>query len=476
LIDLDPSKPANESASVISETVASGDGEDQVVWRDGQRYIPRLVKRRDFAGSGLKFKSDASYLLTGGLGALGLQVASRMVEAGARDLILLQRSQLPPRKGWAEIEGNRFAGQIAAIRELESKGARVHLFSVDVATEDQMDNVFREIARSLPPLRGVIHAAGFLDDGILAQMNQSRFDRVMAPKVNGAWNLHRLTLKQQLDFFVCFSSLAGLLGSPGQANYAAANAGLDSLVHYRRQLGLPALSINWGPWSEVGMAAADAKRGERVAQQGFGSVSPSQGVTVLQQLLQQDRAQVAVVAIDLKRLKQTISSAKVPMLSDLIGPTTAQPAVIEPVATPIQTREDKPTIRKFVTEADPVGRRRLLQDYLIEEMAKILQLPPSELHMNRPLNSLGIDSLMAVEIRNRIESDLPVRVQISTLLEGSSADDLVRNLLSQLQSESEKPADRAARVKQELNEMSDEAVRALLEAKRQEANRRRSSQ
>src|SRR5262249_1999400 len=153
---------------------------------------------------------------------------------------------------------------------------------------------------SLPPLRGIIHAAGILDDGILPQMSQDRLEQVMAPKITGAWNLHRLTSGTPLDFFVCFSSLASVVGSPGQSNYAAANAGLDALVHYRRRLGLPALSINWGPWAEVGMAAADAKRGERVAQQGFGSIAPAQAVRVLEQLIQQERPQLAVVSIDIQ--------------------------------------------------------------------------------------------------------------------------------------------------------------------------------
>src|SRR5262249_19163118 len=161
----------------------------------------RLVRTLDAPTvSGTPFKTDSTYLLTGGLGALGLQVAAHMIEAGARDLVLLQRSKLPPRTAWAEVEpGSRVADQIGAILELESKGGRVHVFSADVAQGQQVESVLREIATSLPPLRGIVHAAGVLDDGILSQMNQQRFMQVMAPKVAGAWNLHCLTLNLPLD-------------------------------------------------------------------------------------------------------------------------------------------------------------------------------------------------------------------------------------------------------------------------------------
>ena len=472
LVDVDPTAPPRETARVLIDTILAGDGEDQVAWRRGERYVARLVSRAESrAEPGLRCDGGASYLLTGGLGALGMHVANWMVDVGARELILLQRSKLPPRDTWAQLEqGTHLADQIAAVQELESKGARVHIFSADVANEDQMESVLKEVRNSLAPLRGIIHAAGILDDAMLSQLNQDRLEQVMAPKVSGAWNLHRLTASVPLDFFVCFSSLASVLGSPGQANYAAANAGLDGLMHYRRGLGLPALSVNWGPWADAGMAAADSKRGDRVARHGFRSIVPVKAVRVLERLLQQERPQIAVVDLDIGRLKQS-TAARTPLLSELLG-DAAQVAPARGAGT-VETSDSTPPIRIVISNADPAARPRLLKEYLLQEMAGILQLAPSEVSLNQPLNSLGIDSLTAVEIRNRIESDFQVRVPITSLLEGSSGDDLAGNILRQLQAKSsDVPARRAARITQQIEQMSDEAVRALLAEKRRQANYR----
>src|SRR5205823_6235347 len=136
-----------------------------------------------------------------------------------------------------------------ARKEVDALPAKIRMFQEDVASAEDVRRVFEEIEREMPPVRGIIHAAGVLDDGVLLQQDWPRFERVLAPKLRGAWNLHQQTRDSKLDFFVLFSSVASLLGSPGQGNYAAANAGLDALAHYRRSLSLPALAINWGQWA-----------------------------------------------------------------------------------------------------------------------------------------------------------------------------------------------------------------------------------
>ncbi|PYS24487.1 MAG: hypothetical protein DMF72_05330, partial [Acidobacteria bacterium] len=179
---------------------------------------------------------DCSYLITGGLGGLGLEAAQWLFQQGARYLALLGRSD-------PSNNAN------AVLNDLRARGAEILVIKADVAQREELAAALAEIDRSQPPLRGIIHAAGTLDDGVLIQLDRERFEGVMRPKVDGAWNLHVLTLDRPLDFFVFFSSAASVLGSPAQGNYAAANAFMDALAHRRRSQGRPALSINWGSWS-----------------------------------------------------------------------------------------------------------------------------------------------------------------------------------------------------------------------------------
>jgi NAD(P)-dependent dehydrogenase (short-subunit alcohol dehydrogenase family) len=183
------------------------------------------------------------------------------------------------------------------LQELEEAGARVVVAAADVAREDQIARVIDEVRREGPPLRGVVHAAGVLDDGILTQQTRERFERVMTPKVDGAWNLHGLTQDDELDFFMLFSSGASVLGSPGQANYVAANEFLDALAHYRRAAGLPATSINWGAWAEVGLAARE-DRARHLSNQGLVAFTPEQGARLLGWILEHNPVQVMAAAVD----------------------------------------------------------------------------------------------------------------------------------------------------------------------------------
>ena len=186
-------------------------------------------------------RPDGTYLITGGLGAVGLHVARRLVQRGARHIVLVGRTA-PSRDA------------AVAIDTMRALGATVVVSAADVARRDQMAAVLREIATSLPPLRGVVHAAGVVDDGVFIQQTWQRFESVLAPKIDGAWHLHELTLDSELDFFVLCSSVASVFGSPGQGAYAAGNAFLDALAARRRANGQVGLSVNWGAWAGGGMA------------------------------------------------------------------------------------------------------------------------------------------------------------------------------------------------------------------------------
>ncbi|WP_246844566.1 SDR family NAD(P)-dependent oxidoreductase, partial [Hydrocoleum sp. CS-953] len=215
-LDLDPNTEASENLKVLLDEVAnhqpSTSWENQIRYRQGERQVARLIQPRlDTDDAKLTIETEASYLITGGLGALGLEVAQFLVKQGVKSIVLLGRKS--PSETAQE-----------SIQELEAAGAQVSVLLGDVSVEKDMVEIFQQIQDTLPPLKGVIHAAGVVDDGFIQQMSWEQFTKVTAPKVAGTWNLHKLTKDIPLDFFVCFSSLVSMLGSPGQSNYAAANA------------------------------------------------------------------------------------------------------------------------------------------------------------------------------------------------------------------------------------------------------------
>ncbi len=327
-------------------------------------------------------RSDATYLITGGLGDLGLLVAKFLANKGAKHLVLVGRNQPTT----AVIE--RFKAQFADINLVFAQA--------DVAKTSQLAQVLTDI-ESLPPLRGVIHAAGILDDGILQQQTWERFEKVLAPKVQGAWNLHSLTRNCPLDFFIMFSSVASLLGSAGQANYAAANSFLDALAHTRNQAGSPTLSIDWGAWSGLGLAAKTELE-QQLQSKGMGTINPQQGLEVLEQLLfASELSQVGVVPIDWAQWWQ-----KNPFYSQL---------AVSPPTTPLMQQKcgDVPpqSFLRQLENANKTTRHELIIEYVRSLVAKILGLnSPHSLDAHQGFADLGIDSLTSVELRNQLQSSL----------------------------------------------------------------------
>jgi myxalamid-type polyketide synthase MxaB len=355
-------------------------------------------------------RSDGTYLITGGLGGLGLQVTRWLVDEGACHLVLMGRSA--PSDGTREM-----------LTELEQAGAQVVVAQADVSQEEQVARVLADIDRSMPPLRGIIHAAGIVDDGVLLQQTWARFTRVMAPKVAGAWNLHTLTQNMPLDFFVLFSSTASLIGPPGQGNYAAANAFLDALSHHRQALGLPALSINWGPWGQVGMVTALSSRDRRrLIDQGMSFIPPAQGVQVMAQLLNRASPQVAVLPIDWARYCRFFPAAlELPLLTHLV----------QQAESPADADTRQKLTLQAVLDADPSERQQLVETSLREMVARVLRLPADGVDVRQPLNDLGLDSLMALELFNRIEKTFSKTIRLETTLQAPTVEQLANILLKQ---------------------------------------------
>lgn len=329
-----------------------------------------------------RFRDDASYLITGGLGGLGLQVARWMTTQGARHLALASRHD-------PSDEAR------AVIGELTAAGVQVLVLRTDVADTGQVTRALTEIGSSMPRLRGIVHAAGIVDDGVLLRQDWERFASVLAPKVRGAWNLHAQTRQLPLDFFVLFSSIAAVWGPAGQSSYAAANAYLDSLADARRSQGLPALSIDWGGWSQVGMAARGVAA-ERMTAHDMQAITPDAGVRALDHAMRQQAAQLVIIPVDWPAFLGRFPADRIPpLLSGLRGEPQPSPAAEEP--------QGRPVLLERLAAAATGNRRRILAAYLDEQVRLALGLAQQvPLDPVRPLGELGLDSLLAIELRNRL--------------------------------------------------------------------------
>jgi NADP-dependent 3-hydroxy acid dehydrogenase YdfG len=409
IVDLDPHAGPVE-ADLLAAHLLSASSEDVTAFRDGRRYVPRLTARPEEPTDAFEPQPDGVYLITGGLGSLGMRVARWLAERGARHIVLTGRSA-----GADDAERARLA--------LQAAGANALIFPGDVSREADMTRILEAIGRDLPPLRGIVHAAGVVDDGILRHQNSERMARVFAPKVRGAWNLHRLTEGMPLDFFVLFSAGAGLLGSPGQGTYAAANAFLDALAHYRRARGLPGLSINWGPWSGGGMATAtgDLYR-RRLEEHGVRSLSPGIALAAMNRLLQSGAAQAAVLDIDWNLYSRHLPEQRDrTFLADLQPETMPAPA---PSAASFARR---------LADKSWWERQEMLAEKIEAELAVILRIPASQfVDRQRGFTDMGVDSLLALELKDRLEGCVGRPLPSTVVFEHPSVEALAQHLAETL--------------------------------------------
>ncbi|HEY7416875.1 MAG TPA: beta-ketoacyl reductase, partial [Ktedonobacteraceae bacterium] len=432
LVDLDYAA-AFTQASLLFEEIWHATDEDQIAFRDGQRYVARLVQSKHLTPPlPPTFHADGSYLITGGLGTLGLLTARWMVRQGARRLILMGRTPVPPRSTWHQLEVDHPQKKLVqALLELEVLGATVHLAAVDVADEEQLSTFLTAYQHEgWPAIKGVIHTAGVVQDELLLRMTTETFQRVLRPKLRGGWLLHHLLQDYPLDFFVLFSSTGSVIASLGQGNYAAANAFLDALVCYRRSQGLPALSIGWGPWS-VGMVE-QLKLEQFYTRRGIELITPEMGAQILSRVIEQRPAQLTVISANWALARETAPQGMLPAMFQLLGEQ------IEEAATDTATGDDE--LLYQLSTAQVSERLPLLETHLQEMIARALALEASQFSTQEALTSLGMDSMMAIEVKNRIGGSLKVDVSVLELLQGITVEQLAGRVLSALQFEEEAPA------------------------------------
>ncbi len=429
-IDLDPRDGLGQVSDLFDELKGADCSEDEIAFRNGRRLVLRLPRCEtgEKQGRPAVVHGDGKYLITGGFTGLGLATARWLAETGARHLVLTGRS----------APG---AEALLAIAEMERAGVCIAVVQADVARPNDVERLFGEIDAASVPLAGVIHSAGTYDDGVLLEQTWERFERVMAAKVAGAWNLHQATRGRLLDFFVLYSSGASLLGSPGQGNYAAANAFLDGLASHRRALGLPGLAINWGPWAEIGHTASkDRGHAARRIATGLGSIDPARGFLALRFLLTSDARQVGVLPIDWSKWgTQTLTPELLPFLLR----KTAERERPAQKGLP----DSHSSVIELLQKSAAVDRRPLLLDLVQQTVTQFFMLDRRQpIGVDENLPRLGMDSLMAIQLANQLNRSTGLHLPTTIAFDYPTIDAMADRLLLEVESHVSSNGNGAAKV------------------------------
>jgi len=420
LVDLDPLSGAQEAARELLPAIRDCGGEDMLAIRRGELHVARLqVQGAVSAEAPLAFTAEATYVIAGGTGGIGTGLAAWLRERGAGNVVSISRS--------------------------------APVFRADLASERETSAILAEIRRTMPPIRGVFHLAGVLDDALLRAQDWPRFQRSASGKTEGAWNLHHATREDPLEYFVMFSSMASLVPMPGQGNYAAANSALDALAWKRREEGRPALSINWGPWKEIGQAATEYGRlaHAKLEHLGVRALAPETGFRILEILMRSGRTQVGAADIDWERFFRFDPAARSSMFLAEMAPFTDRP--------------DGPAELALRLAEMPAGERR---QFLISQLANLvrdaLKLKDSEaISPRQGLFDLGLDSILALELKARLEASLGLPLRATLLFAYPTLDALAGYLLSEVLT-LDLPRSMAAAAGEEAS-LSDDELAALIE-------------
>jgi len=384
-------------------------GKVVVSFVNGDGIPDEAIKKLGVFDEELKCEDNASYLITGGLSGFGLKTATWLVEKGAKSLVLISRS--------ASVD----EAAANTIEQLQAQGVQVFVRACDVTDEIALNGLVAEIQQEIPPLKGLVHAAMVLDDGLIRNMSRNQLEKVMQPKVAGAWNLHQATQALDLDFFVLYSSATTFVGNPGQGNYVAANHFLEALANYRQAQGLPAKFSAWGAISDVGYLARNEETKEALQSRlGGEALSSDQALKMLEKIMLSAKTGAAVIDLDwgvIQRVMPAANSAKYEELRRQVKGSDSEQF------------EDIQTLIANMSHAEV---KDLVVDLLLDEIEQILRLPREKLDIEQSVFDLGMDSLMGMELVLAIEERFGVKLPVMALTEGANIQRIAERITDQL--------------------------------------------